>query len=139
MLLKRCATVCIFCVSSCSSPIVLTSSGPSSNISTGQFGEFEGLYNKSLRNDSASNATSLLSSGFALIDNDCRDYFRKEGRLQRFLDFGTDTAAVLTSIAAGALAIGKASTNAVAILTLSTAASTGLINTVASDFLFDLK
>ena len=46
---------------------------------------------------------------------------------------------MLVPIAAGALAIAKEGTNAVAVLTLSGAAMNGLINTVATDFLFSAE
>jgi hypothetical protein len=79
----------------------------------------------------------LLSSGMSLIDVNCRDYFRQEGQFQQVLYFTRDTANVLAPIAAGALALAKESTNTVAILTLSTTATAGLISTIAADFLFN--
>jgi hypothetical protein len=124
-------------LASCASPVVISAEGPATNISDGQFGQFSSLYNTALKTNDTQDATRLLSSGMSLIDVNCRDYFRREGRFQQVLYFTRDTANVLAPIAAGALALAKESTNAVAILTLSTTATAGLISTIASDFLFN--
>lgn len=121
-------------LTSCATPMVITAEGPNSKIKTGQFGRFQTAYTNA---ENGQNESQFLSGGLALIDNNCRDYFRVEGKFQQVLYFVRDTANVLSPVAAGALAIAKGSTNAIAVVTLSTAATAGIISTAASDFLFD--
>jgi hypothetical protein len=127
-------------LASCSTPVVITSSGPTMGTSTGQFGRFQARYTAAANSQSdqeSQDSIKLLGTGLALIDNNCRDYFRSEGRFQQTLYFVRDISNVLAPIAAGALAIGNTSAKATAILTLSTAATSSVISTVASDFLFN--
>lgn len=78
-----------------------------------------------------------LNSGFSLINTNCMDYFRAEGRLQQTVNVFRDALNAFMPVATGALALESGSARAAAILALSQAAANGAINTVYMDFLFD--
>jgi hypothetical protein len=137
-LLSRMLGLCVLsALASCNSPVVLTALGPNSSEVTGQFGLFKARYEEAYQSQTIADSNAMLETGFALIHNNCLDYFRSEGKLQQRLNFFRDTTAVLAPLAAGALALSNKGTAAVGALTLATAANTGLINAVAQDFLFN--
>ena len=84
----------------------------------------------------AANA-AYLSSGFALVDANCHDYFSAEGRLQQNVNVFRDLANVLLPLVSGGLALGTTSSKAGAIVALVGAAGNGALSAVYRDFLFD--
>lgn len=78
-----------------------------------------------------------LSSGLALVDSNCMDYFHSEGRLQQGANVFRSLSNTFLPIASGALALSSGNPNAAAIVALIGAANNGVLNSVYRDFLFD--
>lgn len=97
---------------------------------------FAEAYQTALNNGSASDAKRLRDRGFALIWNNCSDFFARRGNVQQGLGLFKDTTSALTPIATGVISIARATTSAVPILSLGQAATSGGINVVAQNFLF---
>lgn len=133
-------------LTACAPQGVLTASGPVEQHPTpadSQFADFKQLWDADrqawLGADTAKapvlNA-DLLSAGFALVYNNCTDFFRSRGRLQQNLTLVGGGASSLVTLATGALGLAGGAGNAVAVLSLASGGLNSGINLVASDFLF---
>lgn len=118
-------------------PVIPTDLPPPANEGdTNPYKAFAEAYQKALNGGSASDAKTLRDRGFALIWNNCSDFFDRRGNVQQGLGLFKDTTSALTPIATGVISIARATTSAVPILSLGQAATSGGINVVAQNFLF---
>lgn len=97
---------------------------------------FARIYQKALQSGATEDAKLLRTRGFALIWNNCSDFFARRGNVQQSLSLFRDTTSAMTPIATAAFSIARAATSAVPILSLSQAVTSGGINIVAQNFLF---
>ena len=132
------SVVALSLLSGCSTATVINAAGPTSSIATGQYGRFKEDYKISNNNPSdTGDASALLNSGLSLVDNACRDYFRSEGKLQQEVLFTRDAGIAIAPVAAGAMAVSRASAAEIAYATIAGSALTAGVSVVAKDFLFD--
>lgn len=124
------------CLCACANTPNLTASGPNRASTLGQFGRFAAAYDLALASPTNINSRNLLEEGFSLIYDDCIDYFRNEGQLQTTLNIVRDTSAFSGAIAAGVIAVARASKDAAAIAALTVTGVTGGVTIANANFLF---
>ena len=123
-------------LSGCTSSVVLTAAGPNKDVNSGMFATFATAVDEGFRRPTTQNGYAILEHGLALVDVNCMDFFRSEGRLQTTLNVIRDTTALVGSLAAGAIAALHASQDAAAIVSLTVAGIAGGVTVANANFLF---